>query len=66
MAPISCPTHGPKGKEEEHKLTRALRMGAWLTAIPNRKNGTALSAEEFRDNLHLRYGMQPLNLSKFV
>eukprot|EP00957_Ditylum_brightwellii_P194164 14786579-Ditylum_brightwellii.AAC.1 len=39
-----------------------MKSGAWLTAVPHRMNGTALSAEEFRDNLRLRYGMKPLHL----
>eukprot|EP00957_Ditylum_brightwellii_P134673 10266882-Ditylum_brightwellii.AAC.1 len=52
------------GKEVEHKLTRAMQTGAWLTVIPNCMNGTALLAEEFRDNFCLRYGMQSLHLSK--
>eukprot|EP00957_Ditylum_brightwellii_P188035 14315800-Ditylum_brightwellii.AAC.1 len=39
-------------------------MGAWLTVIPNCMNGTTLSVEEFRGNLRLWYGMQPLHLPK--
>ena len=29
--------------------------GLWLSVIPDRLNGNSLSAEEFRDNLRLRY-----------
>eukprot|EP00957_Ditylum_brightwellii_P156398 11903269-Ditylum_brightwellii.AAC.1 len=51
-----------RGKEEENKTTGAMQSGAWLTAVPNHMNGTALSAEEFGDNLRLRYGIKPLHL----
>ena len=36
--------------------------GAWITAIPHCLNGTEFSWEEFQDNIHLRYGIVPLNL----
>ncbi len=36
--------------------------GLWLLVIPNRLNGNSLSAEEFRDNLRLRYNLLPLNM----
>ena len=45
------------GGKERNRLHRATRDGAWLTAVPHRLNGTELSWEEFRDNLHLRYGL---------
>jgi hypothetical protein len=41
------------------RLQRAKSTGVWLTAMPNRLNGTDLTAEEFRDSLHLRYGITP-------
>eukprot|EP00957_Ditylum_brightwellii_P005165 393592-Ditylum_brightwellii.AAC.1 len=53
-----------RGQEDKHRLMRAMRTGAWLTVIPNRMNGTALSEEEFQDNLCLRYGMHPLHLQQ--
>eukprot|EP00957_Ditylum_brightwellii_P003721 282527-Ditylum_brightwellii.AAC.1 len=53
-----------RGKEEEHRFTCAMRTGAWLTVIPNHMNSTALLAEEFWDNLRLRYAMQPVQLPK--
>ena len=34
----------------------------WLTAMPNRLNGTKLSADKFRDSLRLRFGLAPLDL----
>ena len=36
--------------------------GCWLTVIPNRLDGTILSAEEFRDNLRLRYNSKPTDM----
>eukprot|EP00957_Ditylum_brightwellii_P188392 14341861-Ditylum_brightwellii.AAC.1 len=42
-----------------HKLERTKNTGAWLTVVPDRLNGTELSAEEIRDNLRLRYGLVP-------
>ena len=44
------------------RLERIGETGAWLTAMPNRLNGTLLSAEEWRDNARLRYGMRPVGL----
>ena len=38
------------------------KMGAWLSAIPNRFDGTELSREEFQDNLAIRYGLCPRGL----
>ena len=50
------------GPLEEHRLARASSAGIWLSCVPNRFNGTELSAEEFRDNLRLRYNLKPLGL----
>ena len=36
--------------------------GLWLLVIPNCLNGNSLSAEEFRDNLRLRYNVLPLDM----
>ena len=44
------------------RLKRSKQTGAWLTALPHNLNGTVLSAEEFRDNLRLRCGLQPQHL----
>jgi hypothetical protein len=40
------------------------KTGAWLSAIPNRFDGTELSREEFQDNLAIRYGLHPRGLPK--
>ena len=44
------------------RLKRSKQTGAWLTALPHNLNGTVLSAEEFRDNLRLRCGLEPQHL----
>jgi hypothetical protein len=36
--------------------------GLWFLVIPYRLNGNSLSAEEFRDNLWLRYNLLPLDM----
>ena len=41
---------------------RNCRNGAWLTVVPSRLNGTDLSANEFRDNIRLRYNFKPLDM----
>ena len=41
---------------------RNCRNGAWLTVVPSRLNGTDLSANEFRDNIRLRYNLKPLDM----
>ena len=48
----------------KRRLLRARETGLWLTLSPELLNGTDLSAEEFRDNLRLRYGQQPSNLPR--
>ena len=47
---------------DKRRLERICETGCWLTAVPNRLNGTILSAEEFRDNLRLRYNLKPLEM----
>ena len=37
-------------------------MGCWLTVVPNRLNDTILSAEEWRDNVRLRYNFKPMEM----
>ena len=38
--------------------------GAWLMVVPNLLNGAILSAEDFRDNLMIRFGLLSLELRK--
>ena len=45
--------------QDKNRVHGKTRNGAWLRAVPHRRNGTELSREEFRDNLCLRYGLMP-------
>ena len=47
---------------QARQLRRACDTGAWLTAMPDRLNGTELAADEFRDSLRLRLGLSPIGL----
>ena len=44
-------------------MERASKTGGWLSLIPNRLNGTTLSADEFVDNVRLRYHLNPHDLA---
>jgi hypothetical protein len=44
----------------KRRMLRAKETGTWLTTMPNRLNTTELSADEFRDSLRLRLGLDPL------
>jgi hypothetical protein len=44
------------------RLERMGKTGAWLSAIPNRFDGTELAREEFQDNLAIRYSLRPRGL----
>ena len=41
---------------------RNCAAGAWLSVFPNRLNGTGLSADEWRDNVRLRYNHSPQDM----
>ena len=43
----------------QRRLRRAPENGAWLSMLPTTYNQSCLSADEFRDNLRLRYGLTP-------
>ena len=43
-------------------LQRAQSTGAWLSVVPTDSANAVLSCLEFRDALHLRYGLTPPNL----
>ncbi len=54
-----------RGKDAPAVKRRELQscaVGAWLTVVPNRLNGTSLSAEEWRDNIRLRYNHVPQDM----
>ncbi len=36
--------------------------GVWLTVVPSRLNGTSISADEWHDNVRLRYNHLPLDM----
>ena len=50
------------GGQKRYRLHRATRNAVWLSAVPNRLNGTELSQEKFRGNLRLRYGLMPQDI----
>jgi hypothetical protein len=54
--------HDSSSRLAKRQMLRAKEAGTWLTTMPNRLNGTELSAEEFRDSLRLRFGLQPTSL----
>jgi hypothetical protein len=51
-----------RGNRELLRMERAAAAGIWLTCFPSRFHGTELSCEEFRDNLRLRYNLNPLSM----
>ena len=55
---------GSEKPVDKRRLERICETRCWLTAVPNRLNlnGTILSAEEFRDNLRLRYNLKPQDI----
>ena len=56
------PIYEAASPDDVRRMKRSQETGAWLTATPHVLNGTVLSAEEFRDNLRLRFGLDPLHL----
>lgn len=46
----------------KNQLERATLASRFLSVFPSYSNDTHLSAQEFRDRLHYRYGMQPSDL----
>ena len=52
----------PRPSHLQRRLQRTTETGAWLTTLPTWMNGTTLTAEEFRDSLRMRYGLQPHRL----
>jgi hypothetical protein len=58
-------SHGAEGKRaEKRSMEHVGRVDAVFTAVPNRQNGTVLSAGEFRDNIRLRYNYVPLEMTQ--
>ena len=46
-------------------MGRILRTGLWLSVLPSTANGTELGAQEWRDSLFLRYGIEPPDLPDY-
>jgi hypothetical protein len=55
-------TRGVDRPAVKHRDILARAAGLWLFVIPDRLNGNSLSAEEFHDNLRLRYNLLPLDM----
>ena len=56
---------GEKRNENNRRILRLERTtfaGTWLMVVPDLLNGATLSAEEFRDNLIIRFGLLLLEL----
>lgn len=49
-------------RDTRRAILRGTRTGQWLSVLPSTVNGTELSAQEFRDSLHLRYARSPPDL----
>jgi hypothetical protein len=49
-------------KDLSRTVSRGCETGAWLTVMPSTIAGTELSADEYRDSLHMRYGREPAGL----
>jgi hypothetical protein len=43
----------------KRRIKRSKTTGAWLTTMPTLLNGSDLTADEFRDGVRLRLGLQP-------
>ena len=50
---------------QARQMRRAAKTGAWLTVLPSTVNGMELGAQEWRDDLFLRYGIEPPDLPKY-
>ena len=48
--------------QQARRMLRAAKIGAWLTVLPSTVNGTDLVAQECRDALFLRYGLETPDL----
>ena len=46
-------------------LQRATKTRSWLIVQPSTVNGTELGSQEWRDDLFLRYGLEPPDLPKY-
>ena len=51
--------------QRARRLRRETKTGAWLTVQPSTVNGTDLGAQEWRDSLFMRYGLEPPDLPTY-
>ena len=50
---------------QARRMRRAAKTGAWITVLPSTVNRTDLGAQEWRDTLFLRYGLDPPDFPKY-
>ena len=48
--------------QQARRMRQAAKTGAWITVLTSTVNGTELGAQEWREALFLRYGLEPLYL----
>ena len=53
---------GQATAKEKKRLDRMAGCGAWLSRLPTRFEGNQVTAEEWHDNLSLRYALRPTGL----
>ena len=51
------------GGQKKNRVHMETRNEAWLSAVRHHLNGTEFSQDELRDNLCLRYGLMPQDIS---
>ena len=51
--------------QQARRMQRAAKTRAWLTVMTSTVNGTELGAQEWRNSLFLRYGLDPPDLPKY-
>ncbi len=54
--------YGGRDRKSKHMLVTACKAGTWLSALPQRMNGTKMCDLEFCDALRLLYNFHPLCL----
>ena len=50
---------------QARRMRRAAKTGAWLTVLSSTVNGMELGAQEWRDALFLRCGLDPPDFPKY-
>jgi hypothetical protein len=60
-AKLSCDLEKVSGRQNR-TIQQGEQIGVWLFVLPSTISGTKLSAQEFRDAIHMRYGITPPDL----